>query len=352
MKVRYYEKRPGAWHLDFKDPNGARCRPYGGTTEAEAVRNAPRVIAETLLARQVAKAPARPTVVLTGPTIEATFKLGLRTHKGWIEAKDRKGLEGVFYSMGLPLDMPVAALTRDKVRALREQWLKAPGKVRGTTLAASTINHRLSMLSVLLKVADLPPHGVEHLSVNGNRRTRRLSAEERKAIQVWCIDNRERRGAQVFAILVETALETAARLSELLGLTWGNVGEDTARFLDTKNGEDRTIPLTPRAKSLLRAARGLPGASGHGPFDSLTVAQVGALWDRMRRDMGLEGDDEFVFHMLRHEAISTMADRGASAFGIAAVAGHKSISTTQRYVKAGLGSMREALGIGTDAHAG
>lgn len=53
MNIRYFEKRPGAWHLDFRLPSGARVRPYGGPTEASARTAAPAIVA-TALARSPA----------------------------------------------------------------------------------------------------------------------------------------------------------------------------------------------------------------------------------------------------------------------------------------------------------
>ena len=68
------------------------------------------------------------------------------------------------------------------------------------------------------------------------------------------------------------------------------------------------------------------------------------LWADFREFMELQGDHEFVFHTLRHEALSRLADRGVNAFTIQAIAGHSNVNTTQRYVKSSLRAMAEAMG--------
>lgn len=345
MNIRYFEKRPGAWHLDFKTAEGKRLRPYGGATEAEARRAAPGILARCLVGPAGALpepiGPVQSTVPaaqMSPMTIGEAFKLGLKTRPGWITSKSKHTLQTTFDSLALPLDTPVAALTRNFVRDLRSAWTQEPGKRKGTSLSPSTINHRLSMLSALLEVADLPPHAVSHLSVKGNRRTRRISDAELTQMQAWCAGNGSRRGAWTMGRMIWVALDCCARQGELLALTWADVGPDWVTFRDTKNSESRTVPLTPRAAQLVEAGRGLPG-----PFADLDADRITALWSDMRTNMGLATDEEFVFHTLRHEGLSRLADKGTNAFTIAAIAGHANITTTQVYVKASMGAMRMAI---------
>lgn len=219
------------------------------------------------------------------------------------------------------------------IRPLTWAW-----KREGTTLSASTINSRLSMVSVLLDVADLPPHGVKHLSTKGTRRTRRIPQKEITAMQSWCYANSRLVGALTLADLITVALETGGRESELLELQPGDHQEDTVVFRDTKNGETRTVPLPAASRRILEARKGIPG----GPFSDLNPSQLGNLWSQMRTALGLHADHEFVFHTLRHEAASRMVDAGVNPFVIQAILGHSSITTTQIYAKASAQAMREA----------
>ena len=127
--------------------------------------------------------------------MEEAFKLGLRVREQWIKAKSKNTLEQTFETIvcatprKLNRSTPVAVLTRDFVRDLRAAWLKEPGKREKTTLSASTINHRLSMLSVLLEVCDLPPHTVKHLSTKGNARHRRIPDSEFAQMTEWTAEH-------------------------------------------------------------------------------------------------------------------------------------------------------------------
>jgi len=348
VNIRYFEKRPGAWHLDIRGlPGVTRARPYGGPTEAEARRQTGAIVA-----RLVGSAPASqpsPAPAPAGPTLREAFKRALRERPQWLQAKDKSGLETTFTAIvagtkGATEDMPLATWDRAFTQAARGQWLVEPGKRKGTTLSASTINHRLSLLSVLLEVAELPPHGVKHLSVRGNRRTRRITDQEVQAMVAWCQTRSARRGAETLGVLVAVALDCAARQGELLALSWDDylpaaAGRPaTLTFRDTKNGETRTVPLTSASAALLEARRALPA-----PFSDIDADRITALWSDMRFDLGLASDDEFVFHTLRHEAISRLVDAGVDAFTVQAYAGHASITTTQVYAHASLGAMTRAL---------
>lgn len=345
MQVRYFEKRPGAWHLDFW-VDGKRKRPFGGVTEAEAKKNAPTVIARALGSEQAQtgqpfaapNAPVQGTIPARGgPTMQEAYDLGMRTRKSWMQSKDKRTLRQTFGQLGVPTDFPVAGLTRDKVRALLAMWLQEPGKRKDTKLSPSTVNHRLSMLSALLEVADLPPHGVKHLSVRGNERTRRALAHEIAAIQSWLLANAVRKGALALADLITVALETGAREGELLGIQPGDLLGDTVTFRDTKNRGTRTVPLPPASQRILEARKALPG----GPFGELGNRQLGVLWNEAKAACGIT-DDEFVFHLLRHEAASRMAEAGVQDFVMAAILGHESLVTTKRYTHTNQQAMRDA----------
>lgn len=356
MHVRYFEKRGNTW-ADFRLPGGERKRmdtgaPWGDRKAAE--RAMPGLIARAMGAVAVGVDPASGTITkavtsatreASGPTMREAFKHGLRVRGGWAQSKAQHTLDQTFGAIidstpKLTEDTPVAILTRDFVRELRATWMKEEGKRKGTTLSASTINHRLSMLSVLLEVSDLPPHTVKHLSTKGNRRTRRITDTEIDTMRSWCYAHAERKGALDLAALITVGIDTGARQGELLALQWRDVAADTLTFRDTKNSLSRTIPLRPAAKAILEARRGLPS-----PFGMLDSDRIKNLWVDMREALGKADDPEFVFHALRHESVSRMVDEGKNTFAIAAYHGHENINTTQGYAKVSLAAMREAAGV-------
>jgi integrase len=324
---------------------------------AEAKRSAPGILSRHLTSsaeaadtnnptapQGAAFAPTVPLVQLSsGITFEKAFEKGLRERAKWLQSKDKKALRSTFDAIAdyWGKDTPLAKAERAGVLEWRAKMLAAPGKRPGTTTQPSTINHRLSMLSVLLEVADLPPHGVKHLSVKGNERIRRITDKELRAVKDWLVANAHHRGAVSMAQLITLGFETAARLSELLGMQWADLGEGTATFHKTKNGRSRTVPLTVAARRVLEARSAFKTA----PWQDLDEFRAVDLWAMARKGIGLEGDQQFVFHLLRHERLTRLAERNVNALLLQKLAGHEQVTTTQRYVHAGTEALAAAMGI-------
>jgi integrase len=349
MKIRYFNKRETIW-IDFRMPDGARKRldtkcPIGQDKEAE--KAAAGLVSKALAAAALPNAPAIATVAQprTGWTLKDAFKEGLRTRERWMQAKDANDIQQRYEACAAYWgpDRDLGACTRAAVMDWREAMRKMPGRRKDTFLSNSTINHRLSMLSVLLEVANLPPHTVKHLSVKDNGRKRRPRREEIEAMHAWMLAHHHVAGATSFSDMIESGLQTAARQSELLGVEWSDVYFDrkTVCFRDTKNGESREIPLT---EHLVQMWTRRKEAGLKGPFADLTQDRCQTLWERARAAIGLADDPEFVFHVVtRHESLSRIGDAGGSAYLVKAIGGHKSIQTSSRYVKPEVESLRARL---------
>jgi len=285
----------------------------------------------------------QPSLPHTEMTLSDAFQRGLRVRDKWLTAKDKNGLRQGFEKVAgyFGLTTKLNDITRDDVLDWRFEMLSLDGRRTGTTMTPSTVNHRLSMLSVLLDIAELPGHKVKHLSTRGNQRMRRVSDEELGMLPAWLASRDHLKGAYTFQDLVIMALQTGARQGELLGLKWIDVAAESLTFRDTKNGESRTVWLRPVAQAVMARRVGYPD----GPFTDLDKFRMTVLWADFREFLGLQKDDEFVFHALRHESLSRMADGNANAFGIQAVAGHSNITTTQRYVKSSLAAMKAAMSV-------
>lgn len=352
MKVNYFEKRGNAW-ADFR-VNGIRKRMDTGVTwgdEKGAAAAMPRLIAKALQQEEQAGADtgaalpngsSRRKIAASGRTVADVYKVGLKTRERWIAAKDKKDLENRYQGVAAywGADRDLADCTREAVMAWRTKMIEMPGKRKGTTLSPSSINHRLSMLTTLLELAELPPHTVKHLSVKDSRRKRRTREEEIDAVHAWLAANYQRKGAAAFSDLILAALHTTARQGEWLAVKWADVYFDrkVVCFRDPKNGEMREAPMTDAVSRMLERRAGYGFA---GPFTDLTQDRCQDLWQSARKAIGLEHDHEFVFHVAtRHEGLSRLGEGGASAFIIKALAGHKSIQTSDRYVKPQTESLR------------
>ncbi len=80
-------------------------------------------------------------------------------------------------------------------------------------------------------------------------RTRRLISNELSVL----VYNSEKQRNKYISTIILFALETGMRRSEILKLKWDDANLDTgiATLYDTKNGDDRHIPLTKTAIQLL-----------------------------------------------------------------------------------------------------
>ncbi len=127
------------------------------------------------------------------------------------------------------------------------------------------------------------------------------------------------------APIIEFAIETGMRRSEILNLRWVDVDLDSrfAFLFDTKNGEDRRVPLTKSARNiLLRLPR-----QDEGVFP-ISANCVRLAWERTRKKAGIT---DLRFHDLRHEAVSRFFEMGMSVPEVALISGHKDVRQLFRY---------------------
>jgi integrase len=347
MKIRYFTRGGKVW-LDIRPDAGERKRVLSGcSTQAAAELAAPAIIAElfpsvpatgTIATQQAIPLRAR------GFTLKQAYEKTWRENSKWLTCKDKGGKQQTYNQLvatkGVTETMDCGRFTYDFVLALRSAWLTAPGMRKGTTLSNSTINHRLSLITTLLDTVRCPPHGVKHLSVKGNRRERRVRADEHDAMLTWFLANHHRKGATTMADLLLVGLSTTARIGEWLGMLWADVYFDTATvvYRDTKNGTSRPGTLCDTCMRILERRRTLGGT---GPFTDLPMSQAAQLWRDGRKAIGLEDDHEFVFHVAtRHEGLSRLGDAGVSVLQMKAHGGHVSTAALERYVHPGVEAQR------------
>ena len=118
------------------------------------------------------------------------------------------------------------------------------------------------------------------------------------------------------------ALETAMRKGEILGIRKEHIFEDYIKLFDTKNGTNRDVPLTARAKEMLTWIEIPEGDYRLIPHTSNSFRLV---WERNLRRVGLDG--KIHFHDTRHEAITRFVHNYKLPVEILAkITGHKTIS--------------------------
>jgi integrase len=175
---------------------------------------------------------------------------------------------------------------------------------------------------------------------NGKARDRRLEAGEYDRLYSELVRARNPYISSVF----EIAIETASRRGEILQLLRKDVdfSNATAVLRNTKNGEDRVIPLSTRAIEVLRK---LP-APIDGKVFPVTDSQLRNAFDaatcRARKKYekeclrnNIEPQASYLmdlrFHDLRHEATSRFFEKGLNVMEVASITGHKTLDMLKRY---------------------
>ena len=239
----------------------------------------------------------------------------------------KRGADVERYRVARLLEHKLAQLTLDRltpgqIAAYRDERLAQVGP--------QTVRHELNLIRHVLNIArrewDIPltvnPVGDIRFPSPPKSRERRIEPGELERLTAaW-------RGKQTTWLipLVQLAIETGIRRGELLSLRWQDVDLDArlAHLADTKNGDDRTIPLTPGAVEIIG---NLPRDDGDRLFP-VTPTAVRQAWDRVTKRSGIE---DLHFHDLRHEAISRFFERGLSVPEVALISGHKDPRMLFRY---------------------
>lgn len=271
-------------------------------------------------------------------------------------------------------------------------------------VAAQTVTHELNMLSRIFKACAMDwgialPQGIPTALVRKPKidaaRDRRLEAGEWELLRKSLLQCK----SQVPLSVVEFAVETAARRSEILSLTWADVDlkSSTARLrgIDgavTKNGATyRDIPLSSKAVAVLSAqTRSMsPKSKVFKTTEEALKQSYERAVDRARRnyinglllsaliESGLNDDDahseiraviyrkripststikllasieaddylmlDLHFHDLRHEATSRLAEK-LQMHELMKVTGHKSSSMIARYYHPRASDLARKLG--------
>lgn len=265
-------------------------------------------------------------------------------------AAQEKRLLNTLKSLDLAKSALAAIRTADLSR-LRDEWLKE--------VQPATVVRRLALISHVFTVARRD-WGMEGLLNPADlvRKPRVNNARDRRVIddEGDTSDREIQRGelerivsaagrSKLLPAVVVLAVETAMRRSELVALKWEDVDlERRTAFLPktkTKNGEARTVPLSPRAISMLQSL----GSKPSGKVLPMSPDSVTQAFDRARdrarsqyieecQKASIEPDARFLvdlhLHDLRHEATSRMAAIFAM-HELAKITGHKDTRMLLRY---------------------
>lgn len=220
----------------------------------------------------------------------------------------------------------VEALTTESIRNMAREFVVSDNN------SGSTVNRKLSSLSVMLSIAEdegwLDRHFKMPRKKEAEHRIRYMSAEE----ELQAIAFAKHNGFTGLADIIPFAIDTGFRKAELEGLTFDDCrnARATLHAGATKSDKARSVPLTKRCQEIVQ--KRYTGSGSQRLFKDLTVATLRTQWDLLRAHMGMTEDKNFTLHMLRHTCASRLAMAGKSAVFIKDWLGHSSIMVTQRYM--------------------
>lgn len=234
-----------------------------------------------------------------------------------------------------------------KMTALTPKAIAAWRDMRLQLVSGSTVNRDLALLSHVINTArrewdihiENPLALVRRPRCNRGRE-RRLQGNEQELLFK---EISEKSRNPYLLPVVQTAIETGMRRSELLQLEWNRVDLDkrVIRILDTKNGEGRSVPLTLKAVEILSS---LPKREG---FEQTVFPLTpNALKLGFERALERSRIDDLRFHDLRHEAVSRFFEKGLNVMEVASISGHKTLQMLKRYSHMQLGNLIQKIDRG------
>ncbi|ATR21707.1 DNA integration/recombination/inversion protein [Roseomonas mucosa] len=214
---------------------------------------------------------------------------------------------------------PCADITTAQIDA----WTDA---LRARGLSGSSINHRLAVISKMLRAAAtkgwISSKPVIERATPAPGRVRWLTEAEEERLLAALL----RHGWTAEARLTRFLIEEGCRIGEALSLVEGHFeARKRVTFWKTKNGKPRTVPLTKRALEYLPPFSGDKEASVFG----LTYYGFESRFHKARKEAG-PGDD-VVIHTLRHTSCSRKVRDGMLLLAVKDWHGHSSLAVTERY---------------------
>jgi integrase len=214
-------------------------------------------------------------------------------------------------------------------------------KDRKESVSGGTVARELCILSQIFRHArhNWRYEGLENPCQNidrpspGKPRRRRISEAELISL---CAHS----DSTVFAAALQLAIECAMRRGELVAMEWKyiNLEEQTVYLPDTKNGDDRTVPLSQAAVALLRKL------SRNSENDRVFDVRADSITRAMGRARKRAGLPDVRFHDSRREGTARLVKKLGNALEVSAVTGHKDWRTLRNYYQPDARELAQKLG--------
>ncbi len=193
-------------------------------------------------------------------------------------------------------------------------------------VSASSVRREMTLLSHVFNTAvrewgwiDVNPMSRVSRPESAPPRSRAFSQDEieRICLALGWAEETPQSVSQRVAVAFLLALETAMRSSEILGLQWEHVREKSVHLPMTKNGTSRDVPLSKRARALVKLCEGLD--------ENVVIPLNKRTRDTLfRRARVRAGVDDATFHDARRTATIRLAEK-LEPMELAKVTGHRDL---------------------------
>lgn len=358
--VRVRKEEPIGWESqnEQRDHRGRKIsilevarKTLAALKEAHRTGQGPATIEETRLRAAQAKAEAEAQASLESAkntTLREYWPEYLKAAKLKKKAKSWQAEDGYFRNWIDELlgHIPMREIGLVQWDGLMAALTDAGLAPRTRQYVALTLRQCLDHAFMRKLIPEAPPrakHVGATLKPDSNRRTRTLSNLELQAILAALAE----RDQAAYNITLFCAL-TGCRFGEAAALQWQDVdlGLGQCTFRDTKNGQDRTIPLPDSLVEFVRGlgtGKGLVFPNGNGTQYRQTPTPFRDAVDALRLNEGRDKRDRVVFHSLRHSAATRLAQVNTPLPDLMALCGWKTASMALRYAHSNDTGRRRAM---------
>jgi integrase/recombinase XerD len=147
------------------------------------------------------------------------------------------------------------------------------------------------------------------------------------------------------SLLVELALKTGMRRSELANLEPKNIHSDFLVVMNGKGGKDRPIPLThSTARRLQNFIRDMKSD------EKVFKLKAPCISNKIRQLAKKAGLGDFHTHTMRHKFATDLLEKGANIKVVQELLGHENLATTEVYLSLTDRALRQAVELLDDQH--
>jgi integrase len=265
-----------------------------------------------------------------------TLKVFAERFIGFVETRNASKPQTIrVYRMRLDRLLEFEPLAEERLDRIDAAELEDYVQYRIKKVSPTTVNRELMTLRRLLNVA------AQFKVIAAVPRIQLLKGEKERTFVLSPADEAQYLGLapQPLKDAAILLIDTGLRVGEAVALKWSDielmpVGSAAFGYLRVREGKSkhakRTVPLTARTRIMLEERRRQESNRSERVF----CIQLGTSFAHLHAKVRLEMKQptEFVLHSLRHTFLTRLGEAGADAFTIKTVAGHSSVTISQRYI--------------------